>query len=96
MLKGLAQLKRGQGWHLCHAKKLRKNKVKHKAYILRTENKKFNSNKMRAKVDEKVKKVENKEKKFFKGISILFSRMKLRILNIFKNLFKKQHAIQQT
>lgn len=77
-------------------RKIRKNKERHKSYILRKEEEKNSLKVNQKKVESEFKKIQEKENKLFKGMSTPFSRMKLRILNIFKNLFKKQNASQQT
>jgi len=87
-----------------HLRKLRKNKQRNQSYILTKESERLQSLRMRAKADEEVKKVEEKEKKFLFRFVRFLKETKLwvientyvRILNIFRNLFKKQHANQQT
>ena len=76
-------------------RKIRKDKQRRKACILRKEETILSQKTTQAKVDKKFKKIQEKENKLFKGMSTPFSRMKVRLFNIFKNLFKT-NATQQT
>ena len=82
--------------HKQQLRKIRKNKERHKDRILQKEGDRLHSDRMLKKADKEFADAQVKEKKLFIRLVRQLIKIKVNIFNIFKNLFKKQHAIQQT
>ena len=77
-------------------RKIRKNKERHKDRVLQKEEDRLHSDRMLKKADREFADAQVKEKKLSIRLVRQLIKIKVNIFNIFKNLFKKQHAIQQT
>lgn len=79
-----------------HLRKIHRNKERYKTRVLQKEEDIHHSNRMLKKADKEFAEAQEKEKKLSVRLVRQLIKIKVSIFNIFKNLFKKQHADQQT